>query len=51
LAIRGCQIGLQGPQLFAEPRLFCKLNVAFSRIAILDLNLNVLQVATSNSNN
>ena len=48
--IRGCQIGMQGPQLFAEPRHFCKLDVATSRIACLDLNLNVLQVATSSNN-
>ena len=49
--IRGCQIGMQGAQLCAEPRHFCKLDVATSRIAILELNLLVLQVATSNSNN
>ena len=48
---RGCQIGMQGPQLFPKPSQFCKLDVATSRIAFLDLNLNVLQVATSNSNN
>ena len=40
--IRGCQIGMQGPQL-------CELDMATSRMAILDLNLqHVLQVATSN---
>ena len=38
--IRGCQIGMQGPELCAEPRHFCKLDVATSRIAILDLNLS-----------
>ena len=48
---RGAQIGMQGPQLCAEPRHFCKLEVATSRMASLDLNLHVLQVATSNSNN
>ena len=48
---RGCQIGMQGPQLCAEPRYFCKLDVATSRIAFLDLNLHVLQVAPSNSKN
>ena len=30
---------------------FCKLDVATSRMAFLDLNLHVLQHATSNSNN
>ena len=49
--VRGCQIGMQGPQLCAEPRHFCKLDVATSRIAFLDLNLHVLQVAPSNSKN
>ena len=48
---RGCQIGMQGPQLCAEPRHFCKFDVATSRMAFLDLNLHVLQLATSNSNN
>ena len=48
---RGCQIGMQGLQLFAKPSHFCKLDVATSRMAFLDLNLHVLQVATSNSNN
>ena len=43
--IRGCQIGMQGPQLFAKPRHFCKLDEATSRMAFLDLNLHVLQVA------
>ena len=51
LNIRGCQIGMQGPQLCAKPRHFCKLDVATSRMAFLDLNLHVLQVAISNSNN
>ena len=49
--VRGCKIGMQGPQLCAKPRHFCKLDVATSRMAFLDLNLHVLQVATSNSNN
>ena len=49
--IRGCQIGMQGPQLCAQPRHFCKLDVATSRIEFLDLNLHVLQVAPSNSKN
>ena len=48
---RGCQIGMQGPQFFAEPHHFCKLDVATSRMAFLDLNLHVLRVATSNANN
>ena len=48
---RRCQIGMQGPQLLAEPRHFCKLDVATSIVAFLDLNLHILQVATSNSNN
>ena len=49
--VRGCQIGMQGPQLCAEPRHFCTLDVATSRMAFFDLNLHVLQVATSNSKN
>ena len=36
---RVCQIGMQGPQLCAKPRHFCKLDVATSRMAILELNL------------
>ena len=48
---RGCQIGMQGPQLCAKPRYFCKLDVATSGMAFFDLNLHVLQFATSNSNN
>ena len=48
---RGCQIGMQGPQLCPKPSHFCKLDMATSRMALLDLNLHVLQVATSNSNN
>ena len=48
---QGCQIGMQGPQLCAEPHHICKLDVATSRMAFLDLNLHVLQVATSNSKN
>ena len=39
---RGCQIGMQGLQLFAKPSHFCKLDVATSRMAFLDLNLHVL---------
>ena len=48
-----CQMGMQGPQLCAKPHHFCKLDLATSRMAFLDLNLhpNVLQVATLNSNN
>ena len=42
---------MQGPQLCAKPRHFCKLDVATSRMTFLDLNLHFLQVATSNSNN
>ena len=49
--IRGCQIGMQGHQICAKPCHFCKLDVATSRMAFLDLNLHVLQLATSNSNN
>ena len=45
---RGCQIGMQGPQLCAKPGHFCKLDMATSKLAFLDLNLHVLQVATSN---
>ena len=48
---RGCQIGMQGPQLCAKPRHCCKLDLAISRMAFLDLNLYFLRVATSNSNN
>ena len=48
---RGCQIGMQGPQLCTKPRHFCKLDLATSRMAFLDLNLHILQLATSNSNN
>ena len=48
---RGCQIGMQGPQLCAKPRHFCKLDMATSRMAFLDLNLHGLKLATSNSNN
>jgi hypothetical protein len=39
---RGCQIGMQGSQLCAKPRHFCKLDVATSRMAFLDLNLKLL---------
>ena len=48
---RGCQIGMQGPQLCAKPRHFCKWDVATSRMTFSDLNLHILQVAISNSNN
>ena len=51
LGSRGCQIGMQGPQLCAKPRHFFKLDVATSRMFFLDLNLHVLQVATSKLNN
>ena len=44
----GCQIGMQGSQLCAEPRHICKLDVATPRMAFLDLKLHVLQFATSN---
>ena len=37
---RVCQIGMQGPQLCSKPRHFCKLYVATSRMAILELNLH-----------
>ena len=50
-AARGCQIGMQGPQLCTKPHHFYKLDMATSRIVFLDLNLHVLQVATSKSNN
>ena len=49
--VRECQICMQIPQLCAKPRHFCKINVATSRMAFLNLNLHVLQVAASNSNN
>ena len=42
--IRGCQIGMQGPQFCTKPCLFCKLYVATSRMAFLDLNLHGLQL-------
>ena len=32
---RGCQIGMQGPQLCSEPHHFCKLDMATSRMAFL----------------
>ena len=51
MLLRGCQIGMQGPQLWAKPHHCCKLDMATSRMAFLDLKLHVLQVATSNSNN
>ena len=41
---RGCQICMQGPQLCPEPCHFCKLDVATSRMAFLDLNLHVPQL-------
>ena len=40
----GCQIGVQGPQLYVKPRHFCKLDVATSRIAFLDLNLQIKEL-------
>ena len=48
---RGCQIGTKGPKLCAKPRHFCKLDVATSRMAFLDLNLHALQLDNSISNN
>ena len=51
MLVRGCQIGMQGPQLCAGPRHFFKLDVPSSRLAFLDLKLHVLQLGTSNSNN
>ena len=51
ISIRGCQIGMQGHQLCAKPRHFGKQDVATSRMAFLDLNHHVLQLATSNTNN
>ena len=41
---KGCQIGMLRPQ----PRHFCKLGTATFRMTFLDLNLHVLQLATSN---
>ena len=38
--IRGCQMSKQGPQLCVKPCHFCKLVVATSRMALLDLNLS-----------
>ena len=32
---RGCQIGMQGPQLCAKPHHFFKLDVAIARMAFL----------------
>ena len=49
--VRGCQIGMQGPQLCAKPGHFCKLDVATSRMAFLDLNLHGIQLATLYSKN
>ena len=46
---RRCQINMQGPQLFAKPRQFFKLDVATSRMAFLDINLHILQLESSNS--
>ena len=43
--IRGCQIGMQEPQLCAKPRHFCKLDVATSRIAFLDLQIQAIEGA------
>ena len=41
LQFRGCQIGMQWPQLCSKARHFCKLDVATSRMAFLDLNMHV----------
>ena len=49
--VRGCQICMQGPQLCAKLRHFCKLDVATSRMAFLYLNLHALQLDNSISNN
>ena len=43
---RGCQFGMQGPQLCAKPGHFCILDMATYILAFLDLNLHVLQVTT-----
>ena len=51
IQFRGCQNGMQEPQLCAKPCNFSKLNMATSRMAFLGLNLHVLQAATPNSNN
>ena len=42
----GYQIGMQGPQLFAKPRHFCKLDVATSRMAFFNLLHLALQIET-----
>ena len=49
--IRGCQIGVQGPHLWAKPRHFCNLDLTTSQQNFLDLRLHVLQLASSNSQN
>ena len=46
--IRGCQNGMQGPQLFAKPCHFWKLNMATSRMAFLDLNPKLYIPSTLN---
>ena len=46
-----CQIGTKGPKLCAKLRHFCKLDVATTRMAFLDLNLHALQLDNSISNN
>ena len=48
---RSVKSACKDSQLCAEPRHFCKLDMTPSRMAFLDLNLYVLEVATSNSNN
>ena len=51
IQFRGCQIGMQGPQLCVKLHHFCKLDVATSRMTFLDLNLHGLQLAISILNN
>ena len=52
LLVLGLNEGLvECATLCAKPGHFCKLDVATSRMAFLDFNLHVLQVAASNSNN
>ena len=42
---------MQGPQICAKPHHFCKLDTATSRMVFFNLNLHVLKLAISNSNN
>ena len=41
---------MQRPQLCANPRHFCELDVATSRMAFLDLNQGPLKIWTEHSN-